>query len=254
MDVFITGVSSGIGRELAKFLIKEGHVVWGVARRREELEKLSSEIKSGNFFYNVCNVSDKAAVRQVVSEMRRKNFLPDAVVLNAAAFKEDTRPEFSETIFEEVFKTNVFGATTLVEEFIGDFLKRKSGQFLAISSVSAFRPDFMRVSYSSSKTALAMAFRGLALHYRGERIFFKIIYFGPVATPMSVHVKRDDSGNIISQKFFVAGPEDAAMFIAGALKSKKTEYYFPFFSTALFRLINFLPDSIFVLISKALKN
>ena len=64
---------------MAKFLIKEGHVVWGVARRREELEKLSSEIKSGNFFYNVCNVSDKAAVRQVVSEMRRKNFLPDVV-------------------------------------------------------------------------------------------------------------------------------------------------------------------------------
>src|SRR3989338_3379426 len=175
LKILITGASSCIGRELVKQLVGGGHGVWGIARRGEELQKLAAELTSGNFFYSICDVSRAEEIKKTVMEMRNKNFLPDAVVLNAAVFKEDARPDFSEAVFEEVFKTNVFGATAFVEEFIPDFLKRRSGQFIAISSTSAFRPESSRVSYSSSKSALSMAFRGLALRYKSENIFFKII-------------------------------------------------------------------------------
>jgi len=43
--VLITGVSSGIGRELTKQLVVEGDSVWGVARRKELLINLKKELK-----------------------------------------------------------------------------------------------------------------------------------------------------------------------------------------------------------------
>lgn len=253
MKIFITGVSSGIGRGLVKLLIKEGHEVWGVARRENELELLKSEIGSDSFFYSICNISLVSDIERTRSQMRTKNFLPDIVVLNAAAFIEDAIPQFNYHIFEEVFKTNVFGALKWVDLFIEDFLKRDSGQFIAISSTSAFRPNFSRVSYSATKAAISMAFRGLNLRYRRDNIFFKVIYFGPIATPMSIHVKRDNDGKIVSKNFFVAEPEDAVHAIIKAINSGKSEFYSPFISTTLFRLINFLPDSVFVVISRLLK-
>lgn len=252
LKVFITGVSSGIGRELVRQLIKDGHVVWGVARRQEELEKLATEIESDSFFYSVCDVARVLDIEKVRVEMRSKNFLPDAVVLNAAAFIKDIIPQFNYRIFEDVFKANVFGALKWVDLFIADFLKRGSGQFIAISSTSAFRPNSSRVSYSATKSAVSMAFRGLALQYRRDNILFKVIYFGPIATSMSIHVKRDKEGKIVSKSFFVANTEDAVRAIIKAMNSKKLEYYFPFISTTLFRLILWIPDSFFAFLSKLL--
>lgn len=51
MKVFITGVSSGIGKALTTRLVKAGHEVWGVARRREALEELQTNLASDNHSY-----------------------------------------------------------------------------------------------------------------------------------------------------------------------------------------------------------
>ena len=48
MKVFITGVSAGIGKMLAINLIKAGHEVWGIARRREALEELKTISQIGD--------------------------------------------------------------------------------------------------------------------------------------------------------------------------------------------------------------
>ncbi|OHA06396.1 MAG: hypothetical protein A2934_03545 [Candidatus Sungbacteria bacterium RIFCSPLOWO2_01_FULL_47_10] len=253
MNVFITGASSGIGRELAKQLIAAGHTVWGIARREKELKGLSSEIGSDAFLYSVCDTSDTSAVSRVLQEVKKKNFLPDAVVLNAAAFVIDCEPHYDNSVFEQVFKINVFGALSWVEAFIADFAARKAGQFIAVSSTSAFRPDWQRASYPASKAALSMAFRGLKLRYAGDNIFFKIMYFGPIATPMSIHVKRNEEGKMVAKGFYVGKTEGAARALIRLIESKRNVAYYPLFSTALFRILLFFPDSFFAVISKLLK-
>lgn len=242
MKVFITGVSSGIGRELARTLTKNGNEVWGIARREGELSSLKSEIRSDKFFYSVCDVASGNDIRRVAKELNYKNFLPEAVILNAAWQNEDLVPTYNHETFEKVFRVNVFGALAWVEVFIEKFLKRGYGQFIAISSMSAFRPDRLRASYPASKSALTMAFRSFRLHYHTKNIFFKTVFLGPVATSMSLHVK----------KFFVASPQKAARAIANVINGKKSNYYFPYLVTFIFRLMLFLPDRFFVVISKML--
>lgn len=46
MNVFITGISSGIGRALTERLITEGHCVWGIARREDALAILRRDLET----------------------------------------------------------------------------------------------------------------------------------------------------------------------------------------------------------------
>lgn len=245
MNIFITGVSSGIGLELAKKLVQKGHIIWGVARREKSPQK--------NFLYTVCDVSKSKDVARVMQEFEKKNFIPDVVILNAAVFKEDLYPNYNHSVAKEVFSVNLFGSLIWVESLLPKFLRRGSGQFIGISSVSALRPDPFCLSYSASKAALSMAFRTLRLRYTKDNIFFKVIFFGPVATPMSVYSKLDESGKTVSKKFFVGDPHDAAKVILRAITEKREAYYFPYFLMLLVRFTSFLPDSLFSFLGRLVK-
>ncbi len=245
MKIFITGVSSGIGKALFTKLIKQGHNVWGIAK-----DNLSDDFKNSlapaKFFYSVCDVSRESDVLNVASEMERLNFLPDVVVLNAGIEKKDLLEGYKNKITKDVFDVNFFGALIWVEFFIDKFLKRGSGKFIAVSSLFAKRPDIDSVSYCSSKSALSMAFRGLYLKYRRKNIFFTNIYFGPVDTNISLSYKKTNN----KKSFFVISPETAAKGIIKAIKGKKSSYYFPFFIAAAICFTSFLSDLIFLKITK----
>ena len=79
-NIFITGVSSGVGRQLTKQYIADGHKVWGVARRKPELQELSEELGENNFLYSVCDVSNEIEVKNTKSEMDNHDFKPDIVI------------------------------------------------------------------------------------------------------------------------------------------------------------------------------
>lgn len=241
MKIFITGISSGIGRTLCKGLINSGHMVWGIARRGDLLGKLKEDLNSNNFFYSICDTANETEAKKVAKEMEKVNFLPEVVVLNAAVEKKDSPEEYQNKITREAFDVNFFGALIWVEIFIDKFLKRGSGKFIAISSLFAKRPDIDSASYCSSKSALSMAFRSFYLHYRLKNIIFSNIYFGPVDTNISSSYKNTG----FKKPFFIISPETAAGYIVKTIKSKKSSYYFPFLVALPIRLISFLPDLAF---------
>lgn len=249
MKIFITGVSSGIGRETVKLLTSQGHEVWGVARRAELLQSLAAELNSSRFFYSKCDVTNKEDIETTIQLMVGKNFLPDAVVLNSAVFPKDLQGEFHYEAFRQTFNTNVLGALIWVEKFLPKFLERGSGKFVAIASTSAFRPDPASASLPASKAALAMAIRGLRLRYEKQGVKFTIVYFGPVATDI-VPEFRDTRG---LGKLLVMKPQAAAKKLNKAIFGKKNDYFFPFFSTWLFRLSLIFPDRLFSAVTKKLK-
>lgn len=252
MNIFITGVSEGIGRELAKNLARAGHIVWGVARRRELLAELQTEIGGDKFFFTACDVTDERAVADTVRQMREKKFLPDVVVLNAGFFGRDLYPQYNHEIFKKAFDVNVFGASVWVEKFLPDFVKRRSGRFIAMSSTSAFRPNAQSASLPASKSALALAFRSLHFRYHQDGVDFKTIYLGPVATRA---MQQWTSASGKPSRFFVSTPKAAAQFVGKVIHDKNAlaQYWFPFVATTLFRMTLLLPDRLFLFVSKLLE-
>ncbi len=244
MKIFITGVSSGIGKALCQELISLGYIVWGVASDNlpDDLRKI---LEPNKFFYSVCDVSKEENVLKVAEKMERENFLPDAVVLNAGIERKDLLEGYRNKITKEVFDVNFFGALIWVEIFINKFIQRGSGRFIAISSLFAKRPDIDSASYCSSKSALSMAFRSFYLRYHKNNIIFTNIYFGPVDTNISSSYKKASK-----KPFFVISPKTAALDIIKAINGKNLSYYFPFFIAWPIRLLSFLSDLIFYKLTK----
>ncbi len=245
MKIFITGVSSGIGETLTKKLIEDGHEVWGIARRPEALEELRKELNSELLHLLQCDLENLDDMKKVVGEMKDKSFLPDIIVLNAAVNLQNPLNTFDFGIYHKSFDINLYGALFWVAEFMDKFLKRGSGQFVAISSTSAFRHGYGGISYSASKAALSITFRRLRVHFAKTGIKFCTVYFGPINT----NLWRGPKIPII-----VPSVDRAAKYIIKIFSKRSGEYYFPFFTTLLSRLSTLLPESLFIYTSKHLTN
>ncbi|MBI2064702.1 MAG: SDR family oxidoreductase [Candidatus Yanofskybacteria bacterium] len=245
MKIFISGISSGIGKALAIRLIKRGHEVWGLARRKELLHSLKEKIGSDNLHISVCDVQDIDTSKKIIQDMRANEFIPDIVVLCAGVRSEDAHP-LSGLSFEKVqlmSRVNIEGGLFWVAEFMPDFMRRHSGIFIGISSTAAYRPSKNHVTYGATKAALSMAFRGLRLNYPSSGVRFSTIHFGPVATEMWEG----------KENFLTPSAEKAAIFIESVFKKKSGSYFFPAPTTMFMRLSLILPDSFFSLLAHLLK-
>ena len=182
---FITGISSGIGYGLTKKLIGKKHQVWGVARREALLVDLAHELNSDRFHYSVCDVTNFKSVKATYHSLKKKEYFPDCVVLNAGINIRDELEGFSLKPLKKVMSTNFYGAMCWIDFFLPRMLEKKHGHFIAISSTSAIQPHPYRLGYCTSKAALNMAFE--VLGHRFQSIAFSILKFGPVKTSMGKH-------------------------------------------------------------------
>ena len=240
--VFITGISSGIGQSLAIKLVKDGHRVWGVARRQEALEELRKNL-GDKLIVSAGDVGNQNEMEKIAAEMKEKNFLPDIVVLNAAIQPRDVQNGLHLESAQKALLTNLDGALFWIAKFLPDFLQNRQGLFIGISSTSAHRPSKNHVIYPSTKAALSMAFRGLRFNFKKSGVGFSTIHFGPIATKMW-------QGKV---NFLVPSADQAAQFIISTFGKKSSSYFFPFLSTSFLRLTGSLPDSFFGLLTSLLK-
>jgi len=240
MNICVTGASSGIGRELIKQLIKNGHVVWGVARRENLMIELKQELKADAlFFYTACDVSVAGELQKITQAMEQKKFSPDVFVLAAGVFANDITPELDYEIFKKMMDANLYSALNFVEIFTPALLKKNAGQFIALSSTAALKPSLRGVGYPAGKAALGIAFRCLDLAYRKRNVIFSTIYLGTVATGMW-NAKKS---------FAVADKDHVAKAIRHVIKTKKSVYYIPFWSTLISRM-SFLPDRWYIMLTE----
>ena len=231
----ITGVSSGIGRTLAKDLVLKGNEVWGIARRKELLQELSYELKnSGRFFYSVADVSQEDDWKQLITEMSQKEYHPDTIIFNAAILKPDLNKDIHIGLLQETFSVNFFGVIQGIGLLL-DYVKKKT-QFLAISSLSAFKGSAIEgIGYPASKAALSIAFESLYLKYKNKFIF-KTLFLGPVAGGVN-HFKKPS--------FFVASEERTAQKIEQCLNKSNEIIYFPWLYFFIMRILKLFPAEVY---------
>jgi len=242
MKVFITGISSGIGYALTKQLIAGGYEVWGIARRLDKLLELQAEVGKDRLRISQCDVRNLELCKTVAGQMREAGFIPDVVILNAGVFIPDIRGTFLFDIHRQQFKINVDGVLFWVAEFMPDFLNRKSGMFVAVSSTAALRPSGSS-SYSASKAAISMAFRQLRMSFANSGIRFSTVHFGPIDTQLWP-----------GRRMFLIPPADvAATFLAKIIEKDSNSYFYPFITTSLLRLTLLLPDRFFRWVTRFLK-
>lgn len=223
-NVFITGVSSGIGKGLAREYLSRGVHVYGLSRREPEGFQ-----NQANFRFESADLSEEetvpGTVKKLLSGVRRL----DVVVLNAGILgRVADLGEISTAELRHVLEVNLVANKVVLDSVFGIDLPVQ--QVVAISSGAATTPSRGWNAYAISKAGLNMM---MAL-YAAERpeTHFSALAPGIVDTPMQDRISempRDERFASLDRLRTAKGspmmptPEDAAARLVDGI-AKATKY------------------------------
>ena len=137
MKVLITGASSGIGMEMAKYLAKEKHELILVARNKEKLEELQLKLPTKTKIIAL-DLSDIQQVKELY--VLTKNDDIDVLINNAgfgSCGEFDTLPLATDV---DMINTNVTAVQVLTKSYLKNMMKKNFGFILNVSSSASFMP------------------------------------------------------------------------------------------------------------------
>ena len=135
MKALITGASSGIGRDMAKYLSKIGYDLVIVARRKDLLEELKSDLQT-NVKIECLDISIKENCLRLFEENKDIDLL-----INNAGFGDCGY--FDKTKLDKELKmidTNIVAYHTLTKVYLQDMKEKNSGKILNVASIAGFMP------------------------------------------------------------------------------------------------------------------
>lgn len=179
MRALITGASSGIGRDMARYLSKIGYDLVIVARNKEQLEKLKNELKT-NVEVIAMDLSDKDNCYKLHEQIKEIDLL-----INNAGFGEFG--EFIETNLEKeiaLINTNITALHILTKLYLKDMVKVNRGYILNVASIAGFMPGPLMATYYASKNYVVSLTRAIKKELKKMKSNVKISLLcpGPVNT------------------------------------------------------------------------
>ncbi len=181
MKALVTGASSGIGRDMARYLSSLGYDIIAVAQRENRLIELKNELKT-NVEVIPMDLSDKDNCIKLHEMVKDQNI--DLLVNNAGFGVFGT---FNETDLEKEMKlinTNITALHILTKLFLKDMEERNSGRILNVSSIASFAPGPLMAAYYSSKAYVLRLSQAIykELKKKKSNVHISILCPGPVAT------------------------------------------------------------------------
>jgi NAD(P)-dependent dehydrogenase (short-subunit alcohol dehydrogenase family) len=183
---FVTAAGGAIAGATARLFAAEGAAVACVDIVEENVKQTAADIEAagGKAIAIVCDVTDedavKAAIDETVSAFGKLN-----VVFNAAAFTDPLLPlhELDVALWRKTFNVNITGMFIVTKYAIPHMKDAGSGSFINISSIYGARAAKKRPAYCSSKGAVRMLSKSVAVDYAEDNIRANSILPGPIETP-----------------------------------------------------------------------
>lgn len=148
--VLITGASSGMGKETALTLAREGHIVYGAARR---VDKMRDLVEAGGHALEL-DVTDEAKVREVVARILKEAGRIDVLINNAGFAVYGAVEDTSLDDARRQFEVNLFGVAALTKAVLPAMREQKRGRIINITSMGGKLHTPLGAWYHASKHAL----------------------------------------------------------------------------------------------------
>ncbi|MCY4537204.1 MAG: SDR family NAD(P)-dependent oxidoreductase [Chloroflexi bacterium] len=201
--VFITGASSGIGRETALAFARAGYHVCGLARRQDRLADLAAEIDEmaqghGDFLAVAGVVRDAGLVqdtaRQAVDTFGRL----DVLVANAGIGHSGSVVEADWDDLRTVTGTNIDGVLHAIRACAPAMRQGGGGHILIVSSIVAAVHTPYTATYAASKAFVSSLAGSLRLELEDDQIQVTDLLVGRTVTDFNISrlgpIKRGASG------------------------------------------------------------
>ena len=215
----ITGGSRGIGKAIALALAEEGVNVAITGRNEEKLKAVVQEIeqKGVKSAYVVFDITSKTEVYGALEKLQKDFGKIDILVNNVGIAAFGGILEMEDEKWEEIVKTNLFGAYYVVKAVVPSMVERKTGDIINISSTAGLKGNAMTSAYSASKFGLIGMSESMMLELRKQNIRVTTLMPSTIASDMSKEVLKITDGN--PEK--VLQPEDFAELVVDLLKLNK---------------------------------
>jgi short-subunit dehydrogenase len=178
VKVLITGASNGLGHDFALKLAEEGHDLVLVARSKDKLEKLKSQIKT-DVNIEVMDLSQKENVYKLYNKYKNEIDM----LINNAGFGECGM--FTKTSLDDelnMIDLNIISLHILTKLFLNDFVKKDKGQILNVASLASFEPGPLMATYYSTKSYVYNLTMAIYEELRREKSNVKISVLCPGPT------------------------------------------------------------------------
>ncbi len=179
MNVVITGASRGIGFELVKCFLSNGHKVLAISRNEKQLQYLKDE-GANTLAFDL----SKTDFTPVCIELSKMGSI-DALINNAGALVNKPFGQLTDAEIKYVFEVNVFSVFRLIREMLPYYTQKS--HIINISSIGGVQGSvkFPGLSaYSSSKGALSILTECLAEEFKSTDLRFNALALGSVQTEM----------------------------------------------------------------------
>jgi short-subunit dehydrogenase len=246
-NVLITGASSGIGYSLAKLLPKENCSLILLSRRENLLSELvhNIELEGTKVKAYRCDVGKIGELRNTFEQIKKDFDRVDVAILNAGTSSRADIKNYSSSKAKEIFEANTLGIVNCVEQLLPDFMARKEGMIVGVSSLADSRGFQRSGFYNASKAAASLLLESLRIELKPFHIKVITVKPGFVRTPMT------DKNEFYMP--FLMDVEKAVKIILDGIKKEKKIIQFPLPIVVGSKFVKILPNWLFdYLMSKPL--
>ncbi len=216
----VTGGSQGLGRAIALKLAENGADIAVVYVGPEEpavetcgkIKAMGRRVKA-----YVCDVRDEQAVEETVQAVKADLGAPDILVNNAGVTRDMLLLSMKDQDYDTVLDINLKGAFHMTRACYRDFMRKRYGKIINISSIAGLVGNAGQVNYAASKAGLIGMSKSIAKELGSRGVCCNCIAPGFIETDMTKDIKADNP--LLQQVPMkrMGSPEDvanAALFLA----------------------------------------
>jgi NAD(P)-dependent dehydrogenase (short-subunit alcohol dehydrogenase family) len=171
--VLVAGGTGGLGRAVTLAFLEEGAQVVVTYRKQEELDalKIAAGVDTAQLDGVAVDVTDEAAVRQLIEKIVGKYRRLDAMVNTAGGYAGGTKLwELETKVFEQMLALNLRSGYALSRAAVRAMLKEGHGAIVNVASKAAVDHAGGAAAYAASKSAAVALLDSLAEDLKGSGV------------------------------------------------------------------------------------
>ena len=223
--VIITGAGSGIGKETASRMIKNGAKVALWDYNQDTLNAIQNNLGSSSYAINV-DVSNENSVKNAANLVRKDIGSPSVLVNCAGVAGDNATVEKTEVDeWRRVININLTGTFICCKEVVSDMIKNNYGRIVNIASVAGKEGNPNAAHYSASKSGVITFTRSLGKELASTGILVNCITPAVIETEMLAQVSDEHKAYMVSKIPMgrMGQPSEASSLICW-LSSKECSY------------------------------
>lgn len=199
--VVITGASSGLGAETARYLAKAGAKVVLGARRVDRLQALANELRLGPEAVVQTDVTNLKQVQALADHAVKAYGRIDVILNNAGVMPGSPLEMLRVEEWNQTIDVNIKGVLHGIAAALPHMKAQKSGQIISVSSIAGHIVSAGGAVYCASKFAVRAISEGLRKEVKPYNIRSTILSPGAIDTELPASTKAEGMSQAI-QDFY----------------------------------------------------